>query len=399
MTAIDFGNFPAGFAGVNMSTPAALGQAILSNFGNFNFSSGYRDGSLVQILNGNGLSDIWVHGSFGFSSGLPTGGSRVLAIEIWTPEGYRLFVDDINVSWATLQSALNARNLSPLWAGQALEIHGHAVLADTLVGGALGDEIWGYGGNDVLTGNGGNDYLDGMGGNDTMRGGLGHDDYAVTQALDVVEESADQGVDLVVTTVDGYQLPANVEDLALLDGGGAIDGSGNGLANYVEGNLSANRLDGISGQDTLSGLEGDDTLAGGKGADSLVGGGGADVLLGGDDNDQLVWDSADTSVNGGGGIDTLRVASGGLNLLNVDTGMLIDIERISLTGGGANALTLAASDILDISSTTNVLRVLGEAGDTVNLPSKFAEIDTVGGYTRYRSGAAIVWVDSDISVI
>ena len=402
--AIDFGNFPAGFAGVNMSTPGALGQAILSDFNTFNFTTGEFDpvNGILEIPNtanpASMTAFVLAHGAFNLA-GPPTEGSRIFAIEVWTPQGYRLVVDGIDVSWAQLESALLNKNLSTLWAGQALEIFGHVALGDTLVGGGLDDEMWGYGGQDVLVGNAGNDTLDGMSGRDTMRGGLGNDDYAVTHKDDVVEESAAEGLDLVFTTIDGYRLPANVEDLAMLAVAGAIDGTGNGLDNFMSGNPAANRMLSGSGNDTLVGLGGTDVLDGGEGADQLVGSAGADILRGGNGNDLLFWDDADVSVNGEGGIDTLRVSSGNLNLLHVDNAKIVDIERISLVGGGANVVTLSVNDVLDISSTTSSLRVLGDSADTVNAPNSFVEMGAVDGYTRYRAGAATLWIDSDITVI
>jgi Ca2+-binding RTX toxin-like protein len=404
MAAIDFGNFPASFTGVNMSDQAALTQAILSDFTIFNFSGGYRDISLVEIINTANASSatavVRAHGSFTFpfNSTTPVDASNVFAIEVIGPQGfYRLVVEGLNVSWLQLKNALTSGNLFPLWAGEPLDILGQAVLADTLVGGSLDDEIWGYGGHDVLTGDAGNDYLDGMGGRDTMRGGLGNDDYVVGHARDLVQESDGQGIDQVITSVD-YRLPAFVEDLAMLNGGGAIDGKGNSLANYMEGNPSANRLAGLGGNDTLVGLDGADTLEGGAGHDRLFGDQGTDVLRGGDGNDLLFWDSADAAVYGGSGTDTLKLGLGHLNLLRVDNGLIVDFERISLAGNGANTLKLSKSDLLDMASGTT-LRVLGEAGDTVNATRDFVEMNTVSGYTRYRSGSATLWIDSDIAVI
>jgi Ca2+-binding RTX toxin-like protein len=400
--AIDFGNF----AGVNMLKPGALGKAIFSNYPTFNFLTGFADETLLEIPNRQNAAAatafIEAFGQFSYDdvTDKPTADSRVHDFQVNVPGGgYRVVMVGMDVSFATFESALLNRNLTSLYAGQALEIHGTLTNNDTLVGGALGDDILGYGGQDVLIGNAGNDTLDGMGGRDTMRGGLGNDDYGVLDATDLVVENADEGLDLVYAAVDGYRLPANVEGLALLDFAGAIDGTGNSLDNFMSGNPSANRMLSGTGNDTLTGLGGNDVLDGGEGSDQLVGGTGADILRGGNGNDLLYWDGADISVNGEGGIDTLRLSSGSLNLLNVDNGKIVDIERISLVGGGANGLTLAVSDVLAISSTTDTLRILGESADTVNLPNSFDASGAVDGYTRYRSGAATLWIDSDIAVV
>lgn len=66
-----------------------------------------------------------------------------------------------------------------------------------------------------------------------------------------------------------YTLGANLENLTLLDDG-AINGTGNGLANLMLGNLGNNWLRGNGGQDTLNGSLGLDTLTGGAGRDTFV---------------------------------------------------------------------------------------------------------------------------------
>jgi Ca2+-binding RTX toxin-like protein len=405
--AIDFADFP----GVNMQDPAGLGAAIFSAFPMFNFTTGAFDPmtGTLEIPNtanaGAATAIVRAYGnnwSFNTPDGSPNDSVAVYAFEVWVPgpqgaaSAYRLVMDDINVAFSQFRSALNARDVSTLYAGQSLKILGTVSNDDTLVGGGLADEIYGDGGNDVILGNGGNDYLDGQQGRDTMAGGAGDDDYGVNNSGDVIEEIDGGGRDLVIAAAS-YRLPGFVENIGLF-GSSAIDGTGNALANYMEGNAAANELQGLAGNDTLTGLGGNDLLNGGDGGDSLVGGTGADVLRGGNGNDSLNWHAKDSLLDGGTGSDTLKVV-GSLNLHKVDNDVVVDIERISVAGGGANTLTLSLNDILDISSTTNVLRILGETGDIVNAPNNFVEMDTVGGYTRYKSGAATLWVDSDIDVI
>src|SRR5687767_5524130 len=176
MVAIDFGNFP----GVNMNRPRALGEAILSDFVTFNFTSGRFDSfaGILEIPNHvipeSITATVLAHGDFLFNlDGTPMANSPVSALEIWVPGGYRIVVDGLHVDFADLRSALETRNLSTLWAGESLEILGTLSFDDTLAGGALADEIYGFGGADLLFGKAGNDYLDGMGGADTMVGGRG----------------------------------------------------------------------------------------------------------------------------------------------------------------------------------------------------------------------------------
>lgn len=147
---------------------------------------------------------------------------------------------------------------------------------DTLNGGA---------GNDTLEGGTGHDVLNGGAGIDRMSGGMGNDVYHVDNLGDVVIETANQGTDLVQSTVN-HTLAANVENLLLL-GAAGLSGTGNGLGNLITGNAGSNRLNGLGGNDTLNGAAGNDTLDGGAGSDQLNGGAGNDLIIGGAGADRL----------------------------------------------------------------------------------------------------------------
>ena len=120
----------------------------------------------------------------------------------------------------------------------------------------------------VLTGNAGNNVLNGGAGADTMLGGAGDDTYVVDVVGDVVTENLNEGIDLVQAGI-AYTLGANVENLTLT-GGGAINGTGNGLANVLVGNTGTNILTGGAGNDTLDGKAGADSLVGGTGNDTYL---------------------------------------------------------------------------------------------------------------------------------
>jgi Ca2+-binding RTX toxin-like protein len=124
---------------------------------------------------------------------------------------------------------------------------------------------------DVIYGLGGNDRLDGGGGADRLHGGAGNDIYFVDNAGDqVIEESSagvdSTGVDIVNASVS-FTLGAFVENLTLT-GTGAIEGTGNAVANKILGNTGANILRGLAGNDILDGKAGADTLYGGTGSDT-----------------------------------------------------------------------------------------------------------------------------------
>ncbi|MFW2828914.1 calcium-binding protein [Sphingomonas sp. ID0503] len=119
-----------------------------------------------------------------------------------------------------------------------------------------------------ITGNRYDNLLDGKGGADTLTGGAGNDTYVFDNKGDRAIEKANGGIDWVKSSVSAT-LAQNVEHLALT-GGGKVNGTGNGLANIIQGNKAANSLSGMSGNDTLDGGAGADTLKGGSGRDAFA---------------------------------------------------------------------------------------------------------------------------------
>ena len=185
-----------------------------------------------------------------------------------------------------------------------------------------GSDLTGYGsGSDnTLKGNSGNNYLDGGAGADLMMGGTGNDLYVVDNVGDMVVENANEGADVVFSTVN-YTLSAEVEAL-VLQGSGNVNGAGNSLANTITGNAGNNTLDGM---------------------------GGADTMIGGAGNDIYVVDNAGDVVaeNAGGGTDTINAG------FSYSLAGLANVENLTLTGagnfigtgnGGNNTITGNAGD-------------------------------------------------------
>ncbi len=140
-------------------------------------------------------------------------------------------------------------------------------LANTIAGGAGIDDIQGGAGRDSITGGAGNDLLDGGIGADTLAGGAGNDRYTVDDAGDVVVETAGGGNDVVVTTLASHTLALEV-DVLRYAGFAGFAGTGNAVANLIEGASDNDLLRGMAGNDTLDGAGGNDTLDGGDGVDT-----------------------------------------------------------------------------------------------------------------------------------
>ena len=146
-------------------------------------------------------------------------------------------------------------------------------------GNSLNNTILGNYGKNTLSGGDGDDRFYGFGGGDTLIGGLGNDIYDVNDdGTDVIIEDVNAGIDTVYSGFT-YKLGANLENLLLSGGRGAINGIGNELNNTIWGNEDSNVLYGKEGNDTLLGGYGDDRLIGSFGDDTVTGDVGADRFI------------------------------------------------------------------------------------------------------------------------
>ncbi|MEW5967529.1 MAG: calcium-binding protein [Pseudomonadota bacterium] len=190
--------------------------------------------------------------------------------------------------------------------------------------------------NNVITGNSANNTLTGGSGADTLIGGAGNDTYVVDNTGDIVTELANEGTDLVQSSVT-YSLANNVENLTLT-GTGAINGTGNALDNVLTGNSANNTLIGGAGNDRLNGGSGSDTMRGGTGNDTYVVNVSTDVVT------EYVNEGIDTVESSV----TLTLAS--------------NVEYLTLTGTSAiNGTGNALDNILIGNSANNILT--GGAGN------------------------------------
>ncbi|MFN4017796.1 MAG: M10 family metallopeptidase C-terminal domain-containing protein [Reyranella sp.] len=301
---------------------------------------------------------------------------------------------------------------------------------------ATGNEL-----SNSLLGNSGDNKLDGKEGADGMSGGAGNDTYVVDNVGDVVSEGVDGGTDTVLSSVT-YTLHQNVEIL-VLTGASAINGTGNGLDNWLTGNAGINTLAGAGGNDTYvidslvdivfeKASEGTDTvrssvshvlaanvenlvltgnasingtgnelvnvLTGNGGKNVLDGGAGADTMAGGAGDDSYVVDNAGdvvTELAGGGG-DTV--------LASVNWTLGANLERLTLTGVAhlagtgnelANTLTgNAGNNVLDGGAGADTMAgglgddtyVVDVAGDVVTEGADQGN-DTVNAWVGWTLGA------------
>jgi Ca2+-binding RTX toxin-like protein len=208
------------------------------------------------------------------------------------------------------------------------------------------DTLNGFSGNDTLRGGNDADFLDGGTGADTMNGGNGNDIYVVDQVGDVAAESLNDalgGVDTVASSVT-HTLGFGIEHLNLTSQT-AINGTGNGNHNIINGTIANNVLSGLGGNDTLNGGLGNDTLLGGNGNDLLHGGLGADTLNGGLGNDLFDYNLVGESPIGGGdsviGFSGAGAAIGDqIDLTNIDANVL-QFGNQAFTWIGSSAITAA----------------------------------------------------------
>ncbi len=157
---------------------------------------------------------------------------------------------------------------------------------------------------------------------------------------------------------------------------------------------------GTDGDDEFTGTQAAERFEAGAGNDKMIGRGGADVFYGEAGDDYIrVGDLNFQLVDGGTGRDTLGLGGKDLNLDLADASDRInDIETIYLYGTGDNTLTLTALDVVNLSSTSNVLKVNGNEGDRiVGLGSGWNDGGIHGKLHTYTQGEAVLLVGVDVA--
>ena len=318
-----------------------------------------------------------------------------------------------------------------------------------LTGGSNSDYMMGLGGNDILSGLGGNDVLIGGSGTDSLLGGEG-DDVLVFDTADTIDGGAGtdtlfikagESVDFTsyvaqLSNLEIIQLDIGARILGLsqsdisgitdtdnelkilgdetsgveLDGSWSVDSQvvedGVTFNVYTSGSTTVKVQDGVylltidgssgstvqgidsgSEDDWLIGNNGNDTLNGGDGDDLLDGGAGNDSLYGNAGDDILLYDAADSVINGGSGVDILRLDNGdNLNFSGTTlSSKITDIEIIDMDtasgeyGSSGNDYllddneieNLRPEDVIDITDGDNTLYIFRGIADIVDLDGNF----------------------------
>lgn len=251
---------------------------------------------------------------------------------------------------------------------------------ERVIGTARDDNLTAAFGGSQLVGGPGNDTLTSYSSNNELIGGADNDVYYIGSLgaynLDeIIVELEGDGIDFVRTYIGG-RLPANVENMALMDVdpeeySSYISAYGNELDNEIIGSRVDNFLAGYEGDDYLSGGGGDDVLMGGAGNDTLLGGRDNDVLdggigadqnFGGEGNDKYYLDnSLDVVSESGSGIDSIYSAvsyalraDAAIELLRTTNRLGMDAIRLTGNEFGQTIAGNAAANVL-----------IGLAGDDV----------------------------------
>ncbi|MDP4594525.1 MAG: hypothetical protein NWT00_08210, partial [Beijerinckiaceae bacterium] len=397
-----------------MQNTGGAGADTITGFENLT-GSRFAD-FLYGTLNNNNIEggdgDDFIYGGGGGGDVLKgEGGNDTFVVEDELINGTRYDggsgIDTLDISLLLLDSnhVIDLGNEFWSYTGGSYDV---VVSVENVLGGSNGETIYGGFGSNVFYGLGGDDNLFSREGSDSLFGGSGNDlldsgnktnfvadidhleggahndTYIVRHAGVVVVEQLNAGTDEVKTSLDGFILPDNVENLELTKTG-AVGiarqvAAGNSLDNVVLSAPVGAHIDGGAGNDTITGRDRSDFITGGPGADRIDG-------AGGDDTAEYLYSSfgVDVSLVRAVTIAGVVYTGSGLNgdaqgdgLLNVESVSGSDYDDV-ITG---NALVnyLAGSSVND---------VLHGAGGNDNLNGGNGEDDIFGeGDDDYISGGA-----------
>mgnify|MGYP003416935974 FL=1 len=167
------------------------------------------------------------------------------------------------------------------------------------------------------------------------------------------------------------------------------------------GSVGLPEILGTSGDDQLKGTSEAEHFKAGHGDDRMLGLGGTDEFHGEAGNDYIqVLDLGFGLVDGGSGNDVLHTDGKDLNLDLTDyLDKIKGIETICLYGRGDNTLTLAETELKELSDTTDTLKVHGNAGDRVILEGNWVDGGSHGFYHTYTQDEAVLLVGMNMAAV
>lgn len=246
---------------------------------------------------------------------------------------------------------------------------------DGSVAGSTAIALTGNSLNNLIIGNAGDNKLNGAGGTDTLQGGLGNDSYYIYNSSTQLIEKAAEGIDSVFTTVNGYILANEFEDVTLVTG------------SLVYGNAVDN---------TVTANDSDNFLVGGKGADSMIGGRGNDTYAV-DNIDDHITENTDE----GADLIYADLAKGDFfdmttDAANVENLVMLGANSFSAKGNElGNALWGNNADNTLTAGSGSDLVVGGKGVDTIDL----TEITSSTDVLRYYQGDSLANSLSSFDVI
>ena len=314
-------------------------------------------GSTVLALTGNEFGQT-INSNLGANTLIGLGGN-----DIYTVNNAATVVTEAAAGGT---DRVNASVSYTLGAGEEIE-----VLATTNDAGGAALTLTGNALDQTIIGNAGASTLIGLGGNDS---------YTVNSATTVVTEAAADGSDTVNASVS-YVLTAGSEVEVLQTtsaaGTGAINLTGNALAQQIIGNAGANTLDsGTGAADTLTGLGGNDIYIQRNAGDVIV------ETTGNGTADELRVLDANFTLGAGLDIEILSfINAAGTSTLNLTGNVLaqtitgnVGINTLNDGGGAADTLIgLAGNDIYLVNAAgTIVTEAVGGGADTVTSSVTYA---------------------------